>query len=52
MANRLRVLVVGAGHMGSSHAYAYAKIPEFEIVGIVARSAASTSPRIAAIVAA
>ena len=39
MANRLRVLVVGAGHMGSSHAYAYAKIPEFEIVGIVARSA-------------
>ena len=38
MENRLKVLCVGAGHMGRSHALAYHKIPEFEIVGIVTRS--------------
>ena len=41
MANNLRVLVVGCGHMGSSHARAYAKIDGFEIAGLVSRSAAS-----------
>lgn len=34
----LRVLVVGCGHMGSSHARAYRKMPEFEIAGVVDRS--------------
>ncbi len=41
MANKLRVLVVGCGTMGSSHARAYAKIDGFEIVGLVSRSPAS-----------
>lgn len=35
--NKLKVLVVGCGNMGASHARAYFKIPEFEIVGIVSR---------------
>ena len=33
----IRVLVVGCGHMGTSHAKAYHQIPEFEIVGLVSR---------------
>ena len=37
----IRVLCVGAGHMGASHAKAYAGINGFEICGIVTRSAAS-----------
>jgi len=41
MTEPLRVLVVGCGHMGSSHARAYQRIPEFEIVGLVSRSPAS-----------
>lgn len=32
-----RVLVVGCGNMGSSHARAYQKMDEFEIVGLVSR---------------
>ncbi len=32
------VLVVGCGEMGSSHARAYEKIPEYEIVGLVSRN--------------
>lgn len=32
----LKVLIVGCGNMGKSHALAYSKIPECEIVGIVA----------------
>ncbi|MDD5728862.1 MAG: Gfo/Idh/MocA family oxidoreductase [Victivallales bacterium] len=32
---KLRVLVVGCGHMGSSHARAYKKIDGFEIAGLV-----------------
>jgi predicted dehydrogenase len=32
-----RVLVVGCGHMGTSHARAYHKMDEFEIVGVVSR---------------
>ncbi len=35
----LRVLVVGLGQMGKSHALAYHKDPAFEIVGMVNRSA-------------
>jgi predicted dehydrogenase len=41
MSKTIRVLVVGCGHMGTSHAKAYHTLPEFEIVGVVARSEAS-----------
>lgn len=37
----IKILCVGAGNMGRSHALAYHNIPEFEIVGICTRSAAS-----------
>ena len=37
MASPLRVLVAGCGNMGASHARAYHKMPEFEIVGLVSR---------------
>jgi predicted dehydrogenase len=33
----LRVLVVGCGNMGASHARAYHRMPEFQIVGLVSR---------------
>ena len=33
----LKILVVGCGHMGTSHARAYSKMDEFEIVGLVSR---------------
>ena len=32
-----RVLVVGLGNMGMSHALAYARIPGFEVVGVCER---------------
>ena len=35
---KIKVLVVGAGNMGRSHALAYASIPEFEIVAVCTRS--------------
>ncbi|UBM58835.1 Gfo/Idh/MocA family oxidoreductase [Marinilongibacter aquaticus] len=35
--NKIKVLVVGAGNMGASHAKAYHVLPEFEICGIVSR---------------
>jgi len=38
MSNKIRILCVGAGHMGRSHALAYHRIPDFEICGIVTRS--------------
>lgn len=39
MANgKYSVLVVGCGEMGSSHARAYEKIPEYEIAGLVSRN--------------
>jgi predicted dehydrogenase len=41
MPNPLRVLVVGCGNMGASHARAYHRMPEFEIVGLVSRGRAS-----------
>lgn len=37
MAASMRVLVVGCGHMGSSHARAYHRMAGFEIVGLVSR---------------
>ena len=37
----IKILVVGCGHMGISHAKAYHAMPGFEIVGIVARGEAS-----------
>ena len=33
----IRILVVGCGNMGASHAVAYHNFPEFEIVGLVSR---------------
>jgi predicted dehydrogenase len=41
MADRVRVLVVGCGHMGTSHARAYEKLDGFELVGVVSRGAES-----------
>ena len=41
MPKPIRILVVGCGHMGTSHAKAYHALPEFEIVGVVARGEAS-----------
>ena len=35
---KIRVLVVGAGNMGRSHALAYASIPEFDIAAVCTRS--------------
>ncbi|MBP51559.1 MAG: oxidoreductase [Opitutae bacterium] len=37
MNQKIKVLVVGAGNMGRSHALAYASIPEFEIVAVCTR---------------
>ncbi|MFZ4731586.1 MAG: Gfo/Idh/MocA family protein [Pirellulales bacterium] len=41
MAAPVRVLVVGCGHMGTSHARAYEAIDGFELAGVVSRGAAS-----------
>lgn len=41
MQKPIRILCAGAGHMGRSHALAYHRLPGFEIVGIVTRSAES-----------
>ena len=41
MRKPLRVLVVGCGHMGSSHAAAYHEMDGFEIVGLVSRGPSS-----------
>jgi len=40
-AQRVRVLVVGLGTMGTSHARAYQAIDEFELVGLCTRHAAA-----------
>ncbi len=37
MSNKVKILVVGCGHMGISHARAYHKLEGFEIVGLVSR---------------
>lgn len=41
MSQPLRTLVVGCGQMGTSHARAYHRMREFEIVGLVSRGGAS-----------
>jgi predicted dehydrogenase len=41
--NSRRVLVVGLGNMGMSHALAYTRIPEFEVVGVCTRHIADKS---------
>ena len=41
MTSPLRVLVAGCGNMGASHARAYHRMPEFDIVGLVSRGPAS-----------
>ena len=38
---RYKVLVVGCGSMGTSHAKAYLQLPSFEIVGLVSRNPTS-----------
>jgi predicted dehydrogenase len=43
MAGRLRVLVVGLGHMGVSHAKAYDQLDGYELAGLCARSIATRS---------
>ncbi|MGY6744193.1 MAG: Gfo/Idh/MocA family protein [Cecembia sp.] len=35
--DKIRVLVIGCGNMGASHAMAYHQIPDFEICGLVSR---------------
>lgn len=37
MTSTIKILVVGCGNMGASHAAAYHSMPEFEICGLVAR---------------
>lgn len=37
MKSKLRVLVVGCGNMGASHAHAYHHMDDFEIVGLVSK---------------
>jgi predicted dehydrogenase len=34
---RIKILVVGCGNMGASHAQAYHEMADFEIVGLVSR---------------
>ena len=41
MSETIKVLVVGAGNMGRSHALAYASIPEFELAAVCTRKAQS-----------
>ena len=39
--NKLKVLVAGCGHMGTSHARAYHSMEAFDVVGLVSRTPAS-----------
>jgi predicted dehydrogenase len=41
MSEKIKILVVGCGHMGASHAKAYDKMDECEIVGLVSRGTES-----------
>lgn len=36
--DKIRILVVGCGNMGSSHARAYQQLEDFEIVGLISRT--------------
>ena len=49
MPKPIRILVVGCGHMGTSHAKAYHALPEFEIVGVIARGEASRRQLLSAV---
>ncbi len=44
MSDKIRVIVVGCGNMGSSHARAYKALDGFELVGLVARTSLRRSP--------
>ena len=44
MAEPVRILVVGVGNMGASHAKAYHKLPGFELVGLASRTIRSRAP--------
>lgn len=37
MDNKIKILVVGCGNMGASHAQCYHEMDDFEIVGLVSR---------------
>ena len=43
--SKSRVLVIGCGNMGASHARAYAALDEFELVGVVSRGPESREAR-------
>ena len=45
----IRILVVGCGHMGTSHSKAYHAMPGLEIVGVVARGEKSRGELLAAL---
>ena len=45
----VRILVVGCGHMGTSHAKAYHALDDFEIVGVVSRGESSRRGLLAAV---
>ena len=47
MTQPVRILVIGLGHMGQSHARAYHALRGFEIVGLASRSARSYGDRLA-----
>jgi len=47
MTKPVRILVVGLGNMGQSHALAYHKLDGFEIVGLMSRTARSYGDRLA-----
>ncbi len=51
MARKVRVLVVGVGNMGLSHAKAYESIDGFELVGLMSRSIGSRTDLPAQLVA-
>lgn len=42
MSKKIKILVVGCGNMGASHATAYHQMSEFEICGLVARGESKT----------
>jgi predicted dehydrogenase len=48
-ARPVRVLVVGCGHMGTSHAKAYRDLDGFEIAGVVSRGEASRTALVASL---
>jgi len=41
MAKKVRILVIGVGNMGVSHAKAYHKLDGYEVVGLMSRTISS-----------